>query len=204
MPGETPGRLGNPRKERIMTNNVFSEFEITEQHIKVAGKESYEDMNCIGSSEEELEVKTITKKCRGRVAKKRTRGTGNGTLKESLHVPRSVYNEIYDMTREKLAAGVYAYGENSKHPEFSLTQKVLDEDENVKYKAYPRCVLTSGPSRKIENGSEEVAELELTIDLMPDENGECMYEALESELESDTIKQKWLTDFSLDLIKTTV
>ena len=197
MPGKTPGRLGNPRKERIMTNNVFSEFEITEQHIKIAGKESYEDM-------EELEVKTITKKCRGRVAKKRTRGTGNGTLKESLHVPRSVYNEIYDMTREKLAAGVYAYGENSKHPEFSLTQKVLDEDENIKYKAYPRCVLTSGPSRKIENGSEEVAELELTIDLMPDENGECMYEALDSELESDTIKQKWLTDFSLDLIKTTV
>ena len=104
------------------------------------------------------------------------------------------------MTREKLAKGVYAYGENSRHPEFSLTQKVLDEDENVKYKAYPRCVLTSGPARKIENGAEEVAELEMTIDLMPDENGECMYEAFESELESDDIKQQWLTNFSLELI----
>ena len=105
------------------------------------------------------------------------------------------------MTREKLAKGVYAYGENSKHPEFSLTQKVLDEDENVKYKAYPRCILSSGPSRKIENGAEEVAELEMTIDLMPDENGECMYEALESELESEEIKQQWLTNFSLELVK---
>ena len=182
-------------------SNIFSEFEIIEQHIKVAGEDTYEDMNCVGSSEEELAVRTIKKKCRGRIRKKRTRGTGDGTLKESLHVPRTVYNKIYDMTREKLAKGVYAYGENSKHPEFSLTQKVLDEDENVKYKAYPRCILSSGPSRKIENGAEEVAELEMTIDLMPDENGECMYEALESELESEEIKQQWLTNFSLELVK---
>lgn len=183
-----------------MTSNVFSEFEIIEQHIKIAGNESFENMNCIGSSEEELGVKTITKKCRGKVAKKRTRGTGDGTLKQSLHVPRSVYNEIYNMVRKELAKGVYAYGENSKHPEFSLTQKVLDEDGNIKFKAYPRCILSSGPSRKIENGAEEVAELEMTIDLMPDENGECMYEAFESELESDDIKQQWLTNFSLELI----
>jgi hypothetical protein len=201
MPGETPGRLGNPRKERKMTSNVFSEFEIIEQHIKIAGNESFENMNCVGSSEEELGVKTITKKCRGKVAKKRTRGTGDGTLKQSLHVPRSVYNEIYNMVRKELAKGVYAYGENSKHPEFSLTQKVLDEDGNIKFKAYPRCILSSGPSRKIENGAEEVAELEMTIDLMPDENGECMYEALESELESEEIKQQWLTNFSLELVK---
>lgn len=200
MPGKTSGRLGNPRKE-IKMSNIFSEFEIIEQHIKVAGEDTYEDMNCVGSSEEELAVRTITKKCQGRIRKKRTRGTGDGTLKESLHVPRTVYNKIYDMTREKLAKGVYAYGENSKHPEFSLTQKVLDEDENVKYKAYPRCILSSGPSRKIENGAEEVAELEMTIDLMPDENGECMYEALESELESEEIKQQWLTNFSLELVK---
>ena len=201
MPGKTPGRLGNPRKERDMTSNVFSEFEIIEQHIKIAGNESFENMNCVGSSEEELGVKTITKKCRGKVAKKRTRGTGDGTLKQSLHVPRSVYNEIYNMVRKELAKGVYAYGENSKHPEFSLTQKVLDEDGNIKFKAYPRCILSSGPSRKIENGAEEVAELEMTIDLMPDENGECMYEALESELESEEIKQQWLTNFSLELVK---
>ncbi len=184
-----------------MTSNVFSEFEIIEQHIKIAGNESFENMNCVGSSEEELGVKTITKKCRGKVAKKRTRGTGDGTLKQSLHVPRSVYNEIYNMVRKELAKGVYAYGENSKHPEFSLTQKVLDEDGNIKFKAYPRCILSSGPSRKIENGAEEVAELEMTIDLMPDENGECMYEALESELESEEIKQQWLTNFSLELVK---
>ena len=41
----------------------------------------------------------------------------------------------------------------------------------------------------------------MTIDLMPDENGECMYEALESELESEEIKQQWLTNFSLELVK---
>ena len=181
--------------------NVYSEFEIKEQHIKINGEESYRDMNCVGSSEEELEVRTITKKCRGRIAKKRAQGTGNGSLKESLHVPRDVYNDIYDMTRDNLAKGVYAYGENSRHKEFALTQKVLDEDGIVKFKAYPRCLITSGPSRKIENGAEEVAELDMTIDLMPDENGECMYEALEDELESEEIKQQWLTNFSLELVK---
>lgn len=71
----------------------------------------------------------------------------------------------------------------------------------ISNKIYPRCILSSGPSRKIENGAEEVAELEMTIDLMPDENGECMYEALESELESEEIKQQWLTNFSLELVK---
>ena len=40
MPGKTSGRLGNPRKE-IKMSNIFSEFEIIEQHIKVAGEDTY-------------------------------------------------------------------------------------------------------------------------------------------------------------------
>ena len=184
-----------------MTNGVFSEFEVKEQHIKMADEESYSTMSCVGSSEEELEVKIITKKCRGAIAKEKVKGTGNGTLTESLHVPRD--NKMYDMNRPNLKKGVYAYGQNSSHPEFSITQRVLDEDGVEKFKAYPRCVLESGPKRPVENGQEEVPELELTIKLLPDDNGECMYEALKSELDEETAG-KWLEHFDTSLVQSTV
>lgn len=186
-----------------MTKGVFSEFEVKEQWIKVAGEENYSTMSCVGSSEEELEVKVITKKCRGVKAKEKVKGTGSGTLTESLHVPRDVYNKMYDMTRANLKKGVYAYGQNSSHPEFSITQRVLDEDDEEKFKAYPRCILESGPKRSVENGQEEVPELELTITLLPDDNGECMYEALKSELDEE-IAGKWLEYFDTSLVQSTV
>ena len=184
-----------------MTKGVFSEFEVQEQHIKVAGQESFMDMNCVGSSEEELEVKVITKNCRGVVAKKKIKGTGAGTLTESLHVPYDIYNMIYDMNQEdELLEGVVGYGQKSKHPEFALTQKVLDEDDVVKLKAYPRCIIESGPHRPVENGAEEVPELELTISLMPDEYGYCMYEALYDSVD-ETVAQTWLTEFTPALVR---
>lgn len=184
-----------------MTKGVFSEFEVQEQHIKVAGQESFMDMNCVGSSEEELEVKVITKNCRGVVAKKKIKGTGAGTLTESLHVPYDIYNMIYDMNQgDELLEGVVGYGQKSKHPEFALTQKVLDEDDVVKLKAYPRCIIESGPHRPVENGAEEVPELELTISLMPDEYGYCMYEALYGSVD-ETVAQTWLTGFTPALVR---
>lgn len=186
-----------------MTNGVFSEFEVKEQYIKMADEDSYSTMSCVGSSEEDLEVKIITKKCRGAIAKEKVKGTGNGTLTESLHVPRDIYNKMYNMNRPNLKKGVYAYGQNSSHPEFSITQRVLDEDDVEKFKAYPRCVLESGPKRPVENGQEEVPELELTIKLLPDDNGECMYEALKSELDEETAG-KWLEHFETSLVQSTV
>lgn len=186
-----------------MTNGVFSEFEVKAQYIKIADEDSYSTMSCVGSSEEDLEVKIITKKCRGAIAKEKVKGTGNGTLTESLHVPRDIYNKMYDMNRPNLKKGVYAYGQNSSHPEFSITQRVLDEDGVEKFKAYPRCVLESGPKRPVENGQEEVPELELTIKLLPDDNGECMYEALKSELDEET-SGKWLEHFGTSLVQSTV
>lgn len=183
-----------------MTKEVYSEFEVQEQHIKINGEDTYTDMNCVGKSEEELEVKVVTKKCRGAVVKKKVKGTGNGKLNQSLHVPYDVYNKIYDMNRSNLAEGVLAYGINSTHPEFSLTQKVVDEDDVVKLKAYPRCIIESGPKRPVENGAEEVPELDLEISLLPDENGMCMYETLVDKV-SKEIADKWLEEFTPELVK---
>lgn len=80
-----------------MTNGVYSEFEITEQHIKFPGEDSYSDMNCVGSCEQELEVKVITKKCRGVVRKEKVKGTGQGlpygvTAYTSQDIPQDVWN----------------------------------------------------------------------------------------------------------------
>ena len=183
-----------------MYREVYSEFEIKEQWIKVGTDESYSSMHCVGTSQEVLDARIVTKNCRGFRQREKVRGTGTGKLTQKLHVPYAIYKKIYAMERSTLVSGVSAYGQGSVHPEFSLTQKVLDEDDEVKYKAYPRCVLESGPQRPIENGAKEVAELDLEIALLPDKYGECMYEALDKDLDSTT-KAAWLESFSPALVR---
>lgn len=189
-----------------MTNGVFSEYEVREQAIKFsdAEEETWSHADCVGTSEENLEVRTVTKNCRGVVAKTRTIGAGNGTLNQSLHIPYDLFKEMYGMEfAETLAQGVLAYGQKSVHKEFALVQHVYDEDGAEKFKAYPRCIIQTGIARSIENGAEEVAELELEIALMPDDEGFCMYEALKDELEP-TVAGKWMTAWTPELMKKTV
>lgn len=184
-----------------MTKGVFSEFELKRMGIKFEGSEEYVEASCVGSSDEELESKVVTKKCRGVTAKTVVRGTGNGTLKISMHVPKNVYEEAYGMKLETLIDGVRAYGQNSRHKSFSIVQDVFDEDGVEKFKAYPNCILMSGVKRTIQNGSEEVAELELEISIMPDDLGNGMYEALETELMDDTAKNTWMTAFNPEMVQ---
>lgn len=174
---------------------MFSEYELREMGIKFKDAENYETVECIGSCEEELESKTVSKKCRGVVKKTRTKGTGNGILKISAHIPYKIYEQAYGMDLDSLKEGIKAYGENSVHKEFSTTQLVKDEDGNIKYKAYPNCMIKTGIVRKIENGAEEVAELELEVSVMPDEYGNGMYEILESEATTE-ITSDWMTKFT--------
>lgn len=177
-----------------------SEFEIDKLSIKFKDAEAYVAMECIGSLEEEMTVKTVTKKCRGVIRKKRSKGTGEGTLKLSAHVPYEVYVKAFGMDLESLKDGVYAYGQNSVHAEFALAGHVVDEDGNEKLKAYPNCTVTTGVVRKIENGAEEVAELEMEIGVMPDEYGNGMYEAPAEGLAED-IASAWMTAFAPDLVQ---
>lgn len=185
-----------------MTNGVFSDFEVDQIGIKFVDEETYESANCVGSMEEEMESKTVTKSCRGVIIKERTRGTGRGTLKISWHIPWAIYTKFFGMEHDDLLEGVKAYGRNSVHKEFSLTAHVVDEDGEVKYKAYPKCtVANAGPVRKIENGAEEVAEFETEISVTPDEHGYGMYEALDSELTDESVKGTWMTAFTPDLVQ---
>lgn len=180
-----------------IAETVFSEYEVRSMNMLFGSDTG--TIHCIGSVEEESEVIKITKKCRGVVAKSRTRGTGNGTLKVTMHIPWALYVKVSGMESDDLIEGVYAYGQSSIHPEFCLTADVYDEDDIEKFKAWPRCVLSTGPARKVENGSEEVAEIEAEISFMPDSYGIGVYEALASDIAAD-VKGKWLNAFEPSLV----
>lgn len=185
-----------------MLNGVFSDFEIDKMNVKFASATEAVAMNCIGSVEEEMTAKIVTKKCRGVVIKNIVRGTGEGTLSISAHVPYEVFKDAFGMELDTLATGVQAYGSNSRHEEFCLTLHVKDEDGEEKYKAYPRCICNARPTISVENGAEEVAEVEMEIAVMPDEYGNGMYEALAEGLAED-IASKWLAEFTPDLVQVT-
>lgn len=187
-----------------MTNGVFSDFELDQLGIKFKDTEEYQSVNCVGSCEEEMESKVITKSCRGIVVKKIVKGTGNGTLKITAHIPWAVYTKFYGMGLDTLIEGVKAYGKNSVHGSFGAVMHVNDEDGEEKYKAYPNCVMESGVARKIENGAEEVAELEIEASVMPDEYGNGLYEVLASELKDEDVKAEWMTAFKPARVQSTV
>ena len=176
-------------------NTVFSEYEVREMGFKFKSDSAYQSANCVGSSEEEMNAKVISKSCRGAVVKKIVKGDGTGKISLSVHMPYDIYVQAYGMTLDTLVAGVKAYGRNSVHESFAIVQHVYDEDGNEMYKAYPNCIIESGKTSKIENGAEEVAEIEMEISLMPDDYGNGMYQALASELTDSNLKTKWMSAF---------
>jgi hypothetical protein len=181
--------------------SVFSEYELREMAVKFKSEESYVNADCVGSCEEEMETKVVSKSCRGVVVKETVKGTGKGTLKLSMHMPYEIFKKAYGMELNTLKEGVIAYGQNSRHEAFSITQHVFDEDGNEKFKAYPNAIIKTGIARKIENGAEEVAEVELEVSVMPDEDGNGMYEALASELKDEAVKTTWMNAFTPELVK---
>ena len=187
----------------ITYKNVFSEYEIKEASIRfedATPEEKFEKLGCVGSIDESLETITVTKKCEGIVVKSVTRGSGNGELTISLHVRYDLYTRMFGMEDATLKDGVLGYGQNSRHKNFAFVAKVKDEDGNVKFIAYPKLIIKSGLANKIENGAEEVAEIEINAYVQPDENGFAKYEALNILLDEE-IKGKWMTEFTPALVK---
>lgn len=179
------------------TYQEYSEFEITDFAMKFEEDEKYNICGAVGSCEETLDTKTVSKSYKGIEAKTRTRGTGTGELKISMHMAYETYCKAFGMIQENLKDGIRAYGQKSVHPTMSVTEKVIDEDGTIKYKAYPNCILKEGISRKIENGGEDVAEIEMTLSIMPDKYGNGMYEALKDSLDENTAAT-WMESFVPD------
>ena len=190
-----------------LTTSIFSSYEIRELAVKLNGVEeaTFKHADCVGTLEEELEVLTVTKSCRGQVVKTRTRGAGSGTLTVSLHIPWDVYADLYNMNNEDLVDGVIAYGQGTLHPTFAMVLHVFDEDGVEGFRAYPVCTMNTGPNRSTENGAEEVAEIEVEIAVGPDEYGYVVYDALAADLGTDTagLRTKWMTAWTPELMQKT-
>lgn len=179
----------------------FSEFEIKDLSVKFENEQTATRAGCVGSLDESMNTKTIIKKCEGITKKQIIKGDGTGEIKVSLHMNYDLFVKCFGMNFDELKEGIYSYGQNSIHKPFCLTAKVYDEDGNEKLKAYPNAVITSGIARKIENGAEEVAEMEITIGIMPDDTGQGMYEAIVSTLKDNSIENSWMSSFTRELIK---
>lgn len=178
-----------------------SEFRITNASVRFGKETTASKFGCLGSIEESMETKQITKKCEGVVIKNRVRPTGGGELKVTMHIMREAFLQAFGMNdNEELIEGVRGYGKFPHEP-FVFTADVYDEDDVKKLKAYPNCIIKDGISRKIENGGDEVAEIELTITTAADEFGYGMYEALDTEITDETVKTEWHTKFTPELVR---
>lgn len=186
----------------VINETIFSEYDVKTLNFIVAsgGKKEVYPVKCIGKMEEASNVRTLVKKYGKKVMKNRTWGTGDGTLKLEAHMPYKLYTILHGMERADLADGVYAYGLDSKHPEVLVTGDVYDEDDFEKLKAWPCCVASTGPTRSVENGADEVALSSLEIGFSPDEKGIGMYEALAGDV-TEEIKTGWLESFTSELVK---
>ena len=176
---------------------VYSYFECDQLAIKVAGDNEYTRDDCVGSLEVERETKTVTKSCRGVVKKRKTKPTGNGTLTLKLHIKLGLYRKMTAMTNEGLQPGIYAWDNTVPMPEGSVAARVKDEDDNIMFLGYPRCKVEELNTLSIENGAEEVAEVEIKLSYMPDDFNKGEYQALEDELTGNVLTpENWMTTFS--------
>ena len=177
--------------------DVYSYFECDQLAIKVVNDEEYTRDDCVGTLNVERETRTVTKSCRGVVKKRKTKPTGNGTITLSMHIKLALYRKMHAMVNTGLQPGVYAFDNTSPMPEFSLAARVKDEDDNIMYLGFPRCKIEEINALNIENGAEEVAEVEMTISYMPDDYNKGEYQALDVELTGDALNgDNWMTDFS--------
>lgn len=179
------------------SSEVYSPYEVDQLAIKVAGDESFTRDDCVGKLTVERKTKTVTKSCRGVVKKRKTKATGNGTVTLSMHVKLDLYRKINGMTNSGLQPGVYAFDNTVAMPEVSILARVKDEDDNIMYKAFPRCKVEEINTMEIENGSEEVKEVEMKLSFMPDDYNKGEYEALAEELTGSVLNaDNWMTSFS--------
>ncbi|MCQ2479030.1 MAG: carboxypeptidase-like regulatory domain-containing protein [Clostridia bacterium] len=180
------------------TETLEMEYEIKESTVKF-GDENAESVGCVGSFKHELESKVLTMQCEGKTITIGSRGTGTGTATINMHTAKSVYQKMYGMKQQGLKAGVTAFGEQSRYPEFCYTAKVMDENGVAKLTCYPHCRAAGAPPRDITNGTEEIANAEITVSLAPDEYGNCFYDIEAAYLDEEQ-QEEWLDNWTHSMV----
>lgn len=188
---------------------VVTEFDavsIANASLQFKNGATYEQgtpFGCIGSIEGETESLVKALKCGADILKEITK-PNKLTLKVVVaNVPVQVARDVFGLSNTGLKPGVYAYGTNSRGKKFILTADVIDEFEDVtKMIAFPNCSTATGfKIQTIENGAEEVANIEFEITVLKDAAGELYYEALVPEVDDANIKTQWHTAFTRALVE---
>lgn len=165
-------------------------------------KESTKKFGCVGNASGETTLRELVKRCEGVEVKKRVKPE-KMDLTISAHVPVPVMRKLFGMSNETLIQGVYKYSIDAKGKEFVFTADVMDEFEDVtKLIAFPHCMSSAGLQFSVENGADEVAEMELSLTAYPDKKGNIYYEGYVSEM-SENIQEQWHTDFEYELVEET-
>lgn len=94
-------------------------------------------------------------------------------VKISGYMKLKVIRDIFGITHKYLIDGVYSYGVDSLGKDFSFVAEEFDIfEENKRLIVFPRCASATGFVKSVENGAEELAEVELKITALLDEFGE--------------------------------
>ncbi|UFU00369.1 phage tail protein [Radiobacillus kanasensis] len=146
-------------------------------------------------------LRQIIKREEGIEVAKRTKAE-KMTLTVSAHVKLKVLRDIFGFSNTDLKPGIYSYGTDSKAKRFTLTANAIDEFEDVtKLMAFPDCISATGFTFNIENGADEVALMEISLEAYPDDFKQILYEAMVEELEDQTIPTTWHTQFDRTLVE---
>lgn len=178
----------------------FEDYKIQDMSIQFKKDNTALTFGCTGTMDATANTTEVVKKCEGVVVKKK-RKTEDVTINVTGHVKVPVSRKLMGLSNQGLKVGIYAYGNDSFSDDFILTARVIDMDGNVKYIAFPNVSNVKGLSLKVNNDVTEIEMNDLEFTAMIDENKKFYYEAYESELEDTTIKDKWLTNFTTELVK---
>lgn len=190
-----------------MNGNRFSE-EFAPTEVKNVALQFHGDTNenikfpCVGGISGETVLRELIRRCAGVEVGKKVKPE-KGDLNLTGHVPIKIFRKIYGLSNEGLKAGVYSYNTSAKGAEFTLTADVIDEfGETTKMIAFPRVVSATGLRFNVQNGEDEVAEVELDFTAYPDgPKNDIYYEGFVDEVEDVEVKEKWHTNFNFDLVK---
>lgn len=178
----------------------FDATAITTIGFLFAGETTAVASDCNGSIAVETEVQTIEKKCGQTVVASKSKPT-KMTVTVNAKVPVEVFRRVNGIKpMDELKEGVYAYGANGGE-RFTLTVELLDDfTDETKLIAFPMVALSNGLAFEIENGADEVADLEIETTAYQDDRGQWYYEAFPTEATTvDPVE--WLTNFTDATVK---
>ncbi|WP_188453798.1 phage tail protein [Virgibacillus oceani] len=184
---------------------TFDPVTITNMSVQMFGtdgtKQDGTKFGAAGSVGGETVLRELIKRVEGFEAAKSSKPE-KMTLTVSAHIKVQVMRDFFGFSNQDLKPGIYSYGTNSKGKRFTLTADVIDEfEDQTKLIAFVDCVSATGFVFTIENGADEVALMEISLEAYPDEFKQIYYEAMVAELDDPTVADTWHTQFDRTLVE---